>query len=92
MVDDLAEIRAMVVRVIRARTDCEVVGEAENGAIAVREARRLKPDVVILDLQMPVMGGFAAAKLIKQSLPDTVIGSYQCASSCSRQVTRPTRR
>ena len=54
-------------------TDAEltIVGEAENGATAVERARELRPDVVLMDLLMPIMDGVAATSAIRSSLPDT---------------------
>src|SRR5437660_9668234 len=51
----------------------EVVGEAADGAEAVRLARRLRPDVVLMDLLMPELDGIAATQLIRQELPDTEV-------------------
>jgi DNA-binding NarL/FixJ family response regulator len=51
----------------------EVCGEAEDGAEAIEEAQRLKPDVVVLNVSMPVLNGFEAAREIKASLPETAI-------------------
>jgi DNA-binding NarL/FixJ family response regulator len=51
----------------------EVCSEVENGAEAVREAQKLKPDVVVLNVSMPVLNGFDAARQIKASLPETAI-------------------
>lgn len=52
----------------------EVVGEAANGAEAVHEAQRLKPDIVILDVVMPVKNGIEAAREIKSlDLPLTIV-------------------
>jgi NarL family two-component system response regulator LiaR len=51
----------------------EVVGEAANGEEAVRLARELKPDVVLMDLLMPVMDGVTATAAIRRELPDTEV-------------------
>jgi two-component system, response regulator YesN len=53
--------------------DFEISGEAENGRDAIEKAEKLKPDLIILDLIMPVMNGLDAAPLLKQLLPDTPI-------------------
>jgi DNA-binding NarL/FixJ family response regulator len=53
--------------------DFEVIGEAENGAQAVELARTLNPDVVLMDLLMPVMDGITAIGEIRRELPDTEV-------------------
>ncbi len=58
---------------------CEVVGEAHDGEAAVKLAEELRPDIVLLDVSMPVMGGFAAARLILERLPDVrviIVSNY----------------
>jgi DNA-binding NarL/FixJ family response regulator len=52
------------------KNKCEVVGEADDGAAAVELAYELRPDVVLLDISMPVMTGLEAARLIRERLPD----------------------
>src|SRR5438874_13422342 len=51
----------------------EVVGEAADGAEAVRLAQRLRPDVVLMDLLMPELDGISATELIRRELPNTVV-------------------
>jgi DNA-binding NarL/FixJ family response regulator len=51
----------------------EICGEAVNGREAIDKAKELNPDVIILDVTMPVLGGFDAARLIRKLLPDTPI-------------------
>ncbi len=54
-------------------TDWRVCGEADNGQLAVDKVQELKPDVVILDFQMPVMNGLDAARRIASSAPSTAM-------------------
>jgi DNA-binding NarL/FixJ family response regulator len=51
----------------------EVCGEAENGRDAIEKARELKPDLIVLDLSMPVMNGLEAAPILRQMLPTVPI-------------------
>lgn len=57
IVDDSTMVRQMLAALVRGQADIEVVGMAANGREAITAARRLKPDVCLLDLEMPVMGG-----------------------------------
>jgi len=73
LVDDNAVVRFSVRRLFESQPDFEISGEAENGSEAVEQAEKLKPDLIILDLIMPVMNGLDAAPLLKKLLPDTPI-------------------
>jgi DNA-binding NarL/FixJ family response regulator len=53
--------------------EIELVGHVENGREALEEARKQKPDVVLLDIKMPVMGGVEAAQMIKSEMPNVKI-------------------
>ncbi|HEV1998201.1 MAG TPA: response regulator [Candidatus Dormibacteraeota bacterium] len=69
--DDSKDMRELVRASLQAYGDFEVVGEASTGAEAVELASSLDPEVVILDLSMPVMGGLAALPAIRAAAPDT---------------------
>ncbi len=69
IVDDSAIIRHSIRICIEHNTDWEVCGEAENGKVAIEKVRQLRPDVVTLDWQMPVMNGLEAAREISRIAP-----------------------
>jgi DNA-binding NarL/FixJ family response regulator len=71
LADDHAILRAGLSMLIEAQPDMVVAAEAGDGEEAVAKARRTKPDVVILDLTMPGLSGFAALRQIRAECPDT---------------------
>ena len=73
IVDDSSALRRMVRICVEEKTDWQVCGEAENGEVAVRLVRELHPDLVLLDLAMPVMNGLEAARRIASVLPHPVM-------------------
>lgn len=66
LVDDHAVIRAGLQQLLAGTPDIEVVGQADNGRAAVDVVRRLRPDVVLMDLQMPGVDGVAATRMIME--------------------------
>jgi DNA-binding NarL/FixJ family response regulator len=64
VVDDHDVVRAGVRTILATRADWEVVAEATNGKMAVEKARELRPDLIVMDITMPVMSGLEAAKEI----------------------------
>ena len=69
--DDHTLVRMGLAALLDMQKDMSVVGQAKNGAEAVAETLRLKPDIVIMDLMMPVMDGLEATERIKTQSPDT---------------------
>jgi PAS domain S-box-containing protein len=75
VVDDHTVVRQGIVGLLRAQKDIEVVGQAGNGREAVEAAEKLRPNIVIMDVNMPVMSGIEATKLLRARIPGTrVIG------------------
>jgi DNA-binding NarL/FixJ family response regulator len=73
VVDDHPIILQMVRRLLAEQPNFEVVGEATNGAQAVILVQILKPDVVVLDVAMPHMSGFEAARRIRKAMPSVAV-------------------
>ncbi len=69
IVDDVAAVRQDLRTLLTLAGDLEVVAEAANGAEAVRLADALRPDVILMDLEMPVLGGLDATVQIKARHP-----------------------
>ena len=71
--DDHSVVRQGLKMFLGLDPDLEIVGEAENGAEAVKMCAELKPDVVLMDMLMPVMDGIEATKAIRGTMPDTEV-------------------
>jgi DNA-binding NarL/FixJ family response regulator len=67
--DDQALVRVGLRKILEAEPEMTVVGEAGDGEDAVAEARRLRPDLVLMDIRMPVLDGIEATRRIVQTLP-----------------------
>ncbi len=59
--------------IIDAQSDMEVIGEAADGKEAIEQAKRLRPDVVLLDLSMPDLGGLSALGVIREKVPESKV-------------------
>jgi DNA-binding NarL/FixJ family response regulator len=73
IVDDNLAVRSFLRLMLENVADFMVCGEAENGLIGIEAAKRLRPDVIILDLSMPVMNGMEAARRLKHLMPSVPI-------------------
>lgn len=73
IVDDHAIVRMGMVALINAQPNLEVVGEAKNGELGVKAALKLNPDVIVMDLLMPVKDGVEATRDIIAARPDSKI-------------------
>ncbi len=71
--DDHPVVRRMVRASLQQHPHIELVGEAEDGVQTVEQAVKAKPDVVILDISMPLMNGFQTAREIKKRVPRSAI-------------------
>jgi len=81
LVDDSAAVRRSLRASLEDQADWEVCGEAENGQEGVEMAQKLSPDLVILDLSMPVMNGIDAARQIRKITPNAYILLYTLHAS-----------
>jgi len=73
LADDHTIVRQGLARLLEDQSDLRVVGEATDGRMALEKATALKPDIVIMDIAMPLMNGIEAAKRIRKQLPETKI-------------------
>lgn len=73
IVDDNHLVRRLLRSWLEQHSEWTICGEAENGEMAVEKVQELRPDIVILDLQMPVMNGLEAARQIRLAVPRTVM-------------------
>src|ERR1700680_2827944 len=73
LADDHTILRAGLKMMLNAQPDMEAVGEAQDGRHAIHEARRLQPDIVLMDITMPDVNGIEATREIKKVAPDVKV-------------------
>jgi DNA-binding NarL/FixJ family response regulator len=78
--DDNLFIREALCRVFEREEDLDVCGEAENGREAVDKAQELHPDLILLDLSMPMMNGLDATRILKQMMPEVPVIMFSAYS------------
>lgn len=88
IVDDIAETRDNIVRMLQFDNNIEVIGTAQSGKEAIRSSSQLKPDVVLMDINMPDMDGIAATEAVRRNAPyiQVVILSVQSDPSYMRRA------
>ena len=87
--DDHTLLRRGLATLLGFNKDIAVVGDAKNGEEAVKAAIELKPDVVVMDLSMPVMDGVEATRQIREALPEThvlILTSYSTSVDVARAM------
>lgn len=78
--DDNAYVRQRLAEVFSGESDFEVCAVAENGKMAIEEAQKLHPDLILLDFSMPVMNGIDAARALKRLMPEVPIVMFSIHS------------
>ena len=71
LVDDLAQTRDSIKRLFAFESDFEVIGEAGNGIEGVDVVKKLKPNIVLMDIKMPDMDGIETARILTETIPTT---------------------
>ena len=82
LVDDQKATRKIIAALIRSQPGMEVVAEADNGLEAFKMTRELKPDVIIMDINMPVLNGIDATRLIVDDFPGISVLGLSIYSEC----------
>jgi two-component system, NarL family, response regulator NreC len=73
LAEDHETVREGIKLLINSQPDMEVIGEAANGNEAVKQAQKLSPDIILIDISMPELNGLKATKKLKQLIPNTKI-------------------
>jgi CheY-like chemotaxis protein len=73
VVDDSPEFRDLVISMVHSQPELQVIGEACNGEEAVRKIEALRPDLVLLDLGLPILNGFEVTGMIRKTTPQSKI-------------------
>lgn len=87
VVDDATVVRGMLSKLINAEPDMEVAGSAADGKAGVEKAMAIKPDVIVLDIDMPIMGGMEALGILRRELPATPVIIFSTLSHAGAAIT-----
>ena len=86
VIDDSAVVRGLLSKILAADPDFELAGTAANGAIGIEKAAKLKPDLIVLDVEMPVMSGLEALTELRKAHPKTPIVMFSTLTAKGAQV------
>ncbi|MGA8618204.1 MAG: response regulator [Candidatus Sulfotelmatobacter sp.] len=78
-------IRAALCNIFESEADFDVCGQAENGKEAIEKAKKLHPDLILLDLSMPVMNGLDATRVLKRMMPEVPVIMFSEYSRASTE-------
>src|SRR6187200_2861116 len=87
VVDDSIVVRRVVTEVLDAQQDMEVIGSASNGRAALDKMVQLKPDLVVLDIEMPEMDGLTALTHLRQDYPRTPVIMFSSLTELGAKAT-----
>lgn len=87
VVDDSIVVRRVVTEVLDAQEDIEVAGSASNGQVALTKIAQLKPDLVVLDIEMPEMDGLTALTHLRQDHPRTPVIMFSSLTELGAKAT-----
>ena len=73
LADDHVILRQGTAELLRKEADIEIVGEADNGQQAIELALRLRPDIVVMDVRMPVLSGIEATRRLREAMPEVQV-------------------
>ena len=85
-VDDNRDVRRLMKRIVLTDDEITVVGEADNGQEAINLVEESDPDVVVMDVEMPVLNGIDATREIRARFPDVRV--LACSANAERSLTR----